>query len=96
MFKNTDFIKSWEETRKSGRLRYALVEGALFGFIIAFIPILISMFSKSIELNIQNNWTYYIGFSILGGIIAYWFIFWPMNEYFYQKKREKKPDEKHP
>ncbi len=88
MFKNTDFIKSWEETRKSGRLRYALVEGTLFGFIIMATPLAISIFSESVELNIHKYWAYYLGFSILGGIIFYWLFFWPLNEYFYKKKKK--------
>ncbi|MCF6243014.1 MAG: hypothetical protein L3J74_16940 [Bacteroidales bacterium] len=93
MFKNIDFIKNWEETRKLGRRRYALVEGALFGFIIAAVPIFIGILVKSAEWNIQKYWVYYLGFSVLGGMLAYWFVFWPMNEYFYKKKKGQKEQE---
>jgi len=86
MTRNEKFMQKWEETRKGGRLRYALTEGAVFGMILFLIPLILSIFSKSFEIYATNNLAYFLAFSLLSGVACYWLVFWPMNNYFYKKK----------
>jgi len=89
MNKDEKFIKNWEKTRARGRLRYALFEGTLFGLLIMFVQIIASALSKAVENYFAQNYVLVIFIHILGGILIYWLVFWPMNEYFYRKKKLK-------
>jgi len=92
MDKEEKFIKNWKETRKRGRLRYAFVEGSIFGFLMIFIQIVLISVSKTADDYLNQNYVLAIIIIIAGGIVAYGFIFWPMNEYFYKKKITKKQE----
>ena len=86
MFKTNNFPESWEETRKGGRLRYAFRHGSVFGAILFFIPLTLSIFSKSFEIYANNNVAYFLVFSLLAGFVCCWLCIWPLNNYLYKKK----------
>ena len=94
---NQKFLKNWEITRKKGRLLYALTEGSIFGFIIALFTFLADLFNLTGETLDMNRFLYFM-YAVILGIIGYYLLFWPLNEYYYRKIKNQQQDlnEKHP
>ncbi len=96
MWSNHKFIENWEITRKKGRLLYALTEGSIFGFIIALFTFFGDLFNLTGE-TLNMAWFLYFMYAIPLGIIGYYLLFWPLNEYYYRKiKKQQDLNEKHP
>ncbi|WP_183577152.1 hypothetical protein HDF18_11840 [Mucilaginibacter sp. X5P1] len=86
--KNIDFVKSWDETRKKGSVKFSIVNGGIiFGFVLCFIISILSLlFIKDMLHYISadpSNMINFIGYTyiagIIGGIITYRFL-WTYNE----------------
>ncbi len=85
MNKKSTFIKDWEDSRKMGRLKYALLHGSIFGFIVGSFAMLVANYtSASVNLNLEElviNYVLFFGISIVG----YYIIIWPINEYYFKR-----------
>ena len=80
------FIQRWENIRAKGRLRYAIVNGGLFGLVIFVLVSLVklgehsfsSIFLSPDALQEAVSW-------VVGGILSYGTIVWWMNEKAYDR-----------
>lgn len=78
------------------RFRYALVQGGTFGLLMTLIKGLIHLMNKGFSI----EWLKYLGFIslifILGSIILYYMIMWPLMQYLQKQSalRYKKEIEK--
>jgi uncharacterized BrkB/YihY/UPF0761 family membrane protein len=86
--KNIEFVKSWEEIRKKGLIKYSLIDGGIFfGFVLCFVY---SILSIIIIKNLMNtisadpsNMLSFIGYTYIAGVISGIIVFrflWIYNE----------------
>jgi hypothetical protein len=87
-FENIAFVKSWDETRKKGLVKFSLINGGIFfGFVLCFIiSVLALMIMKDMIHYISadpSNMFNFIGYTyiagIIGGTVTYR-ILWIYNE----------------
>lgn len=84
MKKKSTFIKDWEDTRKMGRLKYALLHGSIFGIIVGTFTIIVSSYTSS-NSNWKEDFLINSVIFVLSGVAGYFLLMWPINEYYYKK-----------
>ena len=85
------FKNYWEKIKLQGRIRYALINGAIFGFGVFIVLNLFYLKDKSIaEVYFQRDSLDQMVTMVLAGILGYGTIKWWLNERIYKKilKRE--------
>ncbi len=84
--RNEQFTNKWDMIRSKGRMRYAVVNGGLFGLVIYVIVSLLKLGEYSFEeifftpnaLREAASW-------VFGGMLSYGTIVWWMNEKAYKR-----------
>lgn len=83
------FMTDWESRRKSGRLKYCLLDGSVFGLIML---LFVEGLTYFLEANYTFTWSRLalaFGVWVLGGIAIYGPLMWAMNGYYYKKFSKK-------
>lgn len=82
------FVQQWEQTRKTGRIRYALIRGLAFGLILFLFTGLYGLWDNSFaQVFLRTRSIIVFLFWVACGIIGFATLLWPVNEYFYRIKR---------
>ena len=83
------FMTDWENRRKSGCLKYCLLDGSVFGLImLLFVEVLTYFFVA----NYTFTWGrlgFAFGVWVLGGITIYGPLMWLIHGYYYKKFSKK-------
>jgi hypothetical protein len=95
MKKKSTFLKDWEDTRKMGRTKYSFAHGSIFGVIVGSFTILVSSYANpSASYWKDDLWVNFFVF-IGGGILGYFLLIWPINEYYFRRYHQQfKPENK--
>lgn len=81
-----NFKERWEKIRNKGRLHYALVNGATFGFFVFLIINLWYLQDKSFqEVFVQHKAMEQMLTMVFAGMVGYGVIKWWLNEKLYAK-----------
>lgn len=82
------FVRQWEQTRKTGRIRYALIRGLAFGLVFFLFTGLYGLYDNSFaQVFLRTRSIIVFLFWVAFGIIGFATLMWPVNEYFYRIKR---------
>ena len=76
--KDLKFIKSWEKVLKSGRIKYSLINGLIFGiFTYLFSSALIYFFDNKVYQT--SRVVIQLSIFCIGGVLMFYFIHWKAN-----------------
>ncbi len=85
-----DYIKTWEKSRKQGRLKYSIIQGLIFGVIVTLIKDR-NLIWDTLKGNYNEIQAIFVNFSwlFLGATIGYYIIVWWWKEKLYKKEQDK-------
>lgn len=85
------YLADWEATRKTGRLKYGLLHGTLWGVLVFLLHGLWELADHTFrEAYLSQGAGVYLLMLVAGGILMYATVMWGINERFYRSKKKER------